>query len=186
MLFYHGTTLRSAKNILNHGFKDVGTVWNCSTPNCVYIVAADNTNRNSDDAIRFAIEAAQLASAIKNVNDTDIAVFEFDVPDEIIENDILPDISCPNMNGCYTITTNILNNYIATNNIKMRIKRIKNAYIPYLRPFYLMDINTEYIPDCDMVFLEAVKTIKSSNHFDWFYDIAFNIDTNLDNHQELI
>ena len=175
MRYYHGTDYESGISILRHGFHSQNRIWNCSNPNHTYLVR-DNGDENDNDDISFAINAAQMAAAHKNSNNTNLIIFAFDFDDEADEY-IMPDMSCPNMDSynCYQIESEDLNKLIKSNNIKVQIRFVEMGYIPYLRAFYLASPCEDYYTiDYDDLLYDVVMRIKRmSMRTDtcWFYDM---------------
>ena len=89
MVLYHGTDYESGKNIIKKGFGRglFETVWDCSDPCKTYLI---DKNAKEEDGLRFAFEAAQIASAVKDSKETSIIIFEL----EIDEDDLYDDSSC--------------------------------------------------------------------------------------------
>ena len=145
MIYYHGTSLQAANSILKTGFNNVTTIWSCSVPTNTYLIQADSDYYDKNEALMFAIEAGQIASAMTDTHDTDIVVFEFEMSDETADDNLLPDTSCEGSDGCWCIPDKTLNKLIQIGAVKMRTKCLKNMYIPYLRAFYLANLSKTYL-----------------------------------------
>lgn len=171
MLFYHGTSLESAKNIMKCGFCNIVKTWQCSQSDKLYTVAADDKFYDNNEAVLLALEAGQIAAAVQGSNETSVAVFEFDIADDIAEDYFLPDVSCENMDGCWCIDTDTLNKLIKEHKINMRVKVLQDAYTPYLRIMYLAYLENTYIIYKDDKLEEACRRIRESNiDTEWLYD----------------
>lgn len=168
MLFLHGTTISAACSIIKNGFQNVDTIWTCSDARYTYMVEIGNIY-DEMEAVRFACEAAQIAAAKLNVYDTEIVIFGFDFPSDIAGKYLMPDISCANMDGCWCIENNTINKLIQNGEISYSAKIVQNAYIPYLRPFYLMHISQDFI-DLDKDLKNIYDYLKNANISD-IYDI---------------
>lgn len=172
MKYYHGTNYEAGINILRHGFAK-NTIWSCSNPSNVYMICEqfendDHLYTEMDDlpALRFAIEAAQIAAAYQDSKCEAIFVFEFDIPDEMT---IEPDSSCENMYDCYEIDCDTLNTRIQTQEITITTYLFHHAYVPYLRIFYLKQVNKNYMQLKDPSLRRAIESIRNVETF-WFYD----------------
>lgn len=163
MLFYHGTSLESAKNIMKYGFCTPRKTWWCSESNKIYIVAADDKIRDCNEAVLFALEEGQIAAAVQGSSETSIAVFEFDIPENIADEELLPDISCENMEGCWCIDADTLNELSKEHKINMRVKILQDAYTPYLRVLYLTHLNPTYVVYEDDKLEQICHYLKNSN-----------------------
>lgn len=171
MLFYHGTSLESAKNIMRYGFCNTIKTWQCSQADKIYMVAADDRFYDCSEAVLFALEAGQIAAAVQGSNETSVAVFEFDISDDIAEDYFLPDVSCESMDGCWCINTDTLNKLIKEHKINMRVKVLQDAYTPYLRIMYLAYLKNTYVIYKDDKLEEACRHIRESNiDTEWLYD----------------
>lgn len=161
-IFLHGTSDENAHNMIksNKLGKNHKTIWTCSNPNLLYMYNADD-----EDAIQLSVESGQIAAAYMNSKSTRIAVISLDIPDNIVNELVNPDCSCENTNGCFQINYNDLNNYIKSNIIKAQINYYDNAYIPYLRPFYLSYLNSRYMTISDPLLKIAIKMLKDNDIF---------------------
>lgn len=174
MKYYHGTSYNSGLQILQNGFESGHKIWSCSDSNKIYLVSEKFDNENiiitdfeQKPAVRFATESAQIAAAHVNQKSEDVIVFEFDVNDDV---NFSPDMSCINMPDCYEVETNVLNQLICNGVIKMTAYKMKKAYTPYLRVFYLYSLDTNYYRPKNKNLKHIINKLKSINHFYWFYD----------------
>ncbi len=149
--FYHGTTMECARSILKKGFNsETDTVWSCSDCDKLYVRDLNSNNWNDEDeCIYFTIESGQIAAAYLNSLETSIAVFKFMVDDDVAEQFFEEDYSCENMDGCYQIEKVDLDKLIEQGAITCELYEAKDAYIPYLRPFYL-----RFIADSPYMYIE--------------------------------
>ena len=174
MLFLHGTTASAARSIVETGFQAVDTVWTCSDPRNTYIVEV-GTKYDEREAVCFACDNARIAAAKLGVQDTDIVIFGFDFPSDIADENLLPDISCANMDDCWSIDNDTLNSLIQSGKVSCTAKVIKNAYIPYLRPFYLTQ-DTRSLMTLDKELEYVCGCLENKGAIDMFYDMMFFID----------
>lgn len=174
MFLLHGTTIAAACNIIIDGFQTVDTISTCSDPCSTYMVEVGNKYTEAE-AISFACEMAQIASAKLGVYDTDIAIFGFNIPDEITDIYLLPDISCKNMDDCWCIDNERLNELILNGSISCSPKVIPDAYIPYLRPFYLIHTAYQTLMSLDKTLKNVCDNLQRTDNMD-LYDIIFPAD----------
>ena len=176
MRYFHGTDRASYDNIMKHGFfTDKKTIWKCSDSDNIYLVSEDYDRDYYDGtlenlpAVRFAVEAGQIAAANANSQSTDVFVFEFDIDGNI---ELLSDSSCPNMDDCYEIGIEDLNKLISDNKVKIKIHCMHDAYEPNLRLFYLIGVfeNTYYQCEDGRLLQVMQRFEKSVNDSCWFYD----------------
>ena len=179
MRYYHGTDYASGLNIIENGFSDADTVWTCSDDSVTYLVSEnydggpyyeDNYEPKNVPAFGFATGAAQIAAANCNQLTDKVIVFEFEIPDDI---ELHEDSSCENMYHCYQIDNDTLNEYIRTNKIKMTTYILHKAYVPYLRVFYLKDINLNYYHTCESDLMDILNDLAKVEAY-WFYDNYLN------------
>lgn len=159
--YMHGTDYESAMNILKNGLSSAKeTVWTCSNPRMIYCRDAED-----EDAQWLSIESGQIASAYKDLKVTEVCILRILIPDNIAEEIVEDDNSVPDkrMYGCYQIDIDVLNDYIRNGDVKLYVDIYSNAYVPYLRPFYLAYLNTEIIQFNDKLLTQAIEVIKSSN-----------------------
>lgn len=175
MILLHGTTYDAFQKIILNGFKDADPVWICSNPNKTYLVAVGD-HYQTDEAVRIAYEAGQIAAAKSNTHCEDIVVFIFDFPDDIADKELYNDISCENTEGFYEINNDTLNKLIDAGKISYDTKTIEHAYIPWLRPFYLAYLNRENI-ELDDKLTSVCEKIRSSGIE--MYDEIFDDTTDL-------
>ena len=156
--YIHGTSYESAMNILQNGFQDVEQkIWDCSGYGYMYFRDAD-----SEEAQFMAISNGQIAAAYTNSKETYIAVIVLEMSDELSDEIFEEDLSCENMYDCYQVEINTLNKFIASGDIKAKIQFFDEAYIPYLRPFYLNHI-TNHMKISDKLLQDAIAVINRSD-----------------------
>lgn len=180
---YHGTSIESARNIVKNGFDNpVETIWNCSDPDVLYVrnseeFAYDDYESPETEAIRECIYSGQIAAAMADSKETKIAVLEFLVPDEIFESEFEKDYSCENMDGCYEIPKDVLQELIDNGTIKMNILVSDDAYIPYLRIFYLSSLVGNRNMDFYDETLENVckEIAKQGMYLDEIYEFSYPV-----------
>lgn len=144
MRYFHGTDYESGMQILKQkSFSHTSTIWACSDSRQLYIVSEKYDN-DIERAINFAIEAAQIAAAHKGSNNTSVIVFEFDIPDNFLNDRLYEDGSSENMIDCYEYDTENLDADIKSGAVKMTCWRFEDAYEPYIRPFYLANLSQSY------------------------------------------
>lgn len=172
MKFYHGTSYESGMNIIkSKSFGHIDTVWTCSDNDMTYCVS-EEYDGSREAAIRTAVEAGQIAAAHINSKFTDIILFEFDTDDDT-EN-FLPDVSCENTDYFYQIDNDILNDMIASGEVKMKIYRVRNAYEPYMRAFYVASLySNRYYRFDDKRLEKACRCLQTADTC-WFFDDYIN------------
>lgn len=181
--YIHGTSYESAMNILQNGFMDAAKIWDCSMPGIMYFrelpsETEDNYEDSRSDAYFTAITNGQVAAAYNDSHDTRIGVVVLTMSDELADDIVECDISCENANDCYQIDIDELNKYVNSGNITAKIEIYANAYIPYIRPFYLLDSNSnKYMSIPDKNLKNVIDILNSQN--------ANIIDIILDNMGEL-
>lgn len=131
MKFYHGTDLASGLEIMKNGFHPQNQVFNCSDEEMVYMAGEnmnywDNESTQFEElqAVEFAVEAAQIASADKNSMERDVIVFEIEMDESLVE----PDDSCDGMSDCYQIEATALNQYLLNGKAKLKAFRFYRQY----------------------------------------------------------
>lgn len=159
MVFLHGTDYDSAMNIINNGLSNEhDTAWDCSRSDMIYC-----RKKSEEDSEFLSISSGQLAAAYKNSISTKIGILSIDIPDEIVDEIVEDDDSCDGTYGCYQILIDdILNNI---DKIKLSMNIYGDAYVPYLRPFYLTSISHEYITIEDQLLNAAIRIIEDSSVF---------------------
>ncbi len=166
--FYHGTTVESAMQILKNGFAGVidSTIWNVSDADKLYMRELNCDEDGYDESLRYCIENAQIAAAIRNSMDSRIAVIKFIVDDKaIIQFDEMfeSDDSCDNMEDCFQVDKVLLQECIDNGTIKASIDVYDDAYVPYLRVFYLAGLEMSYLDIEDNLLIKAIEIAKNSN-----------------------
>lgn len=175
MKYYHGTDMESGLNIIKSGkFGADATVWNCTSNTTTYVVSEEYDD-DPDCAIRFAVEAGQIAAADKDSKSVNIMIFEF----ESSPDNFLPDCSCENMYDCYEIENDDLNKLIENGEIKMRVLIAEDAYEPYMRIFYLKNlVSNSYYDFADKRLEEVCKNIEKWDSI-FFIDEFLGVYSNL-------
>lgn len=161
--FLHGTTYENAMTIINNqkfNNNDIETVWTCSNPDLLYLRDAD-----TDEATWQTVESAQLAAAYLNSQSQQIAIIQLKMSDELADEIIENDMSCPDTDGCFQLDKEELDFHIANGNIQCQVLFYNNAYIPYLRPFYLTSICTKYMSFKDKTLEYAIQILNKNSIF---------------------
>ena len=134
MKYYHGTNYSAAMSIIQNGFKESDTIWNCSYPDYTYLypVNYDNFDETTDDplespAFQNAIESGQIAAATVNDLCPVVVVFELDIPDDA---EIYEDTSCENSTDTYEMENCELNAGIKNGSIKGRSGQRLQSKLP--------------------------------------------------------
>lgn len=147
MKYYHGTNYSAAMSIIQNGFKESDTIWNCSYPDRTYLypVNYDGFDETTNDplespAFQTAIESGQIAAATVNDLCPVVVVFELDIPDDA---EIYEDTSYENATDTYEMENCELNAGIKDGSIKGRVYAVDNGYNPNFRPFYLASLYTD-------------------------------------------
>lgn len=154
--YYHGTSVESANKILKEGFKNHDKNWVCSFDNNVYAWCTGDDYESN----QLAIGNAQIAAAIQGSTENKVAVISFELDDSF---DALPDISCSNMDGAYSIPVNQLKD------IDLNVEYF--PYNLYFRVFYLMGTNLDLLNCSD----ELKNNIKFLNKIDGANDVLLNL-----------
>ena len=167
--YIHGTSYENALDIFKNGFKSENKdmIWECSNSNMLYVRNRKDEYEDEDNLF-LAIEAGQIAAAKLNSFSTKIGIIEIEMSDEISENCVSDDTSCENMYGCFEINIDELNKYIKKGEASAVIYVYENAYIPYLRPFYLTGVKLSYMNIKDALLLNAIDVINSSKECLYF------------------
>lgn len=187
-IFIHGTSAENARHILGNPSvgkfstfageldKDFTTIWNCSDDNMIYVRDVD-AREFDGDALRYAIESGQIAAAKQHSLSKDIAVFIFKIEDEELAEKLFEeDHSCQNMDGCYQINRDDLQNAIVAGKINCTVRFYHDCFKPYLAPFYLtFAASSDYFEFDDPDFEEAVKAIAKADCYvdavwEWYED----------------
>lgn len=167
MIFIHGTDYDSAMSIVKDGLiNGHDTIWTCSRDDMIY---CRKQYDDEEDNTFYCIESGQIAAAYKNSMSTKIGILLIDIPDELVEEIVEEDNSCENMYGCYQILiSDILDN---KDKIKLSMNIHKDAYVPYLRPFYLSNACENYMTIDDQLLQRAIDIIHDSAAYieDIFY-----------------
>lgn len=157
--FMHGTDYESALDIVKNGFRsNKSTVWTCSNADMLYVRDADN-----EDTEYLTIEAGQIAAAYRGSNSTRIGVIAIEMSDELADEIVEDDNSCENTEGCYQILIDDLMTYLKTGDIKVTIEVYDDAYVPYMRAFYLSNLNSEYLQIKDNLLLQAMRVLSNNS-----------------------
>lgn len=173
--FYHGTSYENALNIIKNGFggktAPEKTIWNCSNNSRTYLAESDEF----EEGFELAISAAKTAAAYYDSKSTKIAVFEFQIPEEVVEEYLLPDRSCPNMDDCYTIENEDLNELINLHRIGMKVRWYEDSYQPFLRAFYLSGLCKDYfnLEMLEPALIDCIDVIENSDVMDKLGDYLF-------------
>ena len=163
MKLYHGTSYLAFLSIMKKGFDSVKTIWTVSDSRLTYL-AADN-EYDEQAGFEFAHNAAIIAAAMINQMDDRLVVFEFDFPDQVMDDYVTEDSSCENMYDCYEINSEDLNELIRSGQVSVTIHVLQNAYNPNLRIFCI-PISNEYLsPLNDPVLERAVRVLNDTEIF---------------------
>ena len=175
--YYHGTTVEAAKSIISNGFDGAtDTVWNCSNSDLLYV--RDKELFEEDEAKYLCVESGQIAAAVTDSKETSIIVFEFLVPDEVAEKYFEEDDSCENMDGCFQIDRDELTSLVERGTIQVRVYEAKDAYIPYLRVFYISGlISNRNMTINDDLLYRACETVAKSDACAYLYEDLFGFNS---------
>jgi len=156
--FLHGTSFESGINILEHGLvSNKETVWNCSDPGMIY--CRDIDDQGYDETLSLSIESGQCTAAYQDSKSTQIAIVRIEMSEDTAEEIVEEDISCPNMYECYQIDIDSLNELIAAGEARLYVDFYEDAYIPYLRLFYIRWTEEEFMSFDDPVLTRAKKLV---------------------------
>ena len=78
------------------------------------------------------------------------------------------------MTDCYQIDSAYLNKLIESGAVTMKAYEVKDAYIPYLRIFYLPYKNM-FMEYSDKTLAKAVKVVHESENYEIIDDLFYNI-----------
>lgn len=171
MKFFHGTDEASAQRIIKNGFADrpQETLWTCSNNEKLYVVSSKH-----DDAIRLALNAGQIAAAIKNQQTKKIYIFEFKITDPAISDEFLEeDDSCRNMYHCFTFDSSDLDELIAKGWVQMKYYEF-DAYLPMFRPFYVCHLDEKLMELKDEELCKAAKIASSIDCYGVFFEEVYD------------
>lgn len=158
-VLFHGTSMESARRIKKRGFDAKDTIWSDSFGDRTYMVPLEydiGTDETIDQditctpAFYFAVEAGQCAAAYGNSKCTDVCVFMFAFDKKKIDETIWPDRSSNSMDLSFKeILDPDLNRLLRTKEADCWLIRVRNAYCPLFRPFYIpyMENNLTKLPD---------------------------------------
>lgn len=159
--YLHGTDYESAMSIVANGLTtDKKTIWTCSRKDMLYVRDSDN-----EDAEFLTVESGQIAAAYKDSKSTNIGIVEITMSDELADELVEDDNSCEYTDGCYQIDIDTLNEYIQNGMISIRIVIRKDAYIPYLRAFYMSHLSLDYMQIDDSTLMYAIEIIAQNGIF---------------------
>lgn len=170
---FHGTDYESAVDILQNGLReDVDTVWTCSRDDMLYMRKTDEYEDDPYEIEYLSIVSGQIAAAYKGRNDTRIAILVLEMPDDLAEkiveiDDSIDTCTCDNIvrERTYQALKCDINDGIKNGQIKASINVYDNAYVPYLRPFYLVSLSHEYMVIEDQKLEDAMNVIRKSDAF---------------------
>lgn len=144
MLVYHGTTVENALSIKNRIQKPShSSVWNVSKKDCMYFWinpeqddTLSDTDRQNQCLIR-ALEAGQIAAAVKRTMESDLAIITYDIDPE--EANDFPDLSCAHMDGALEIP------FAYIDFSKLNFYKVTDVMIPELSLFYLLNLDEKML-----------------------------------------
>ena len=181
MKFYHGTSIENFLKIVHDGgFDSKVSNWLVSDSTRVYMASvgqdywdysdkerqeyAEDFEDKLREAFETAIGNAQIAAAVVGSVYNSVAVMEYVVDDDSVEN----------ARGCYEIVESDLNKLIIDGTIKVYTHQLLGAYKPYARVFYLpvenRFFNESEVPDDVMKLAWLVKDLFPDDLFDYEED----------------
>jgi len=187
MKFYHGTAYENAMKIKEKGsfLGEVKTIWDVSDEDMLYMRKGEDfsSNYDSDDEDEYevlieTVESAQIAAALTNSKESCICYFEFDIPEDIVEEYVDEDDSCENMHGCYQISRKVLDQGIRSGKINTKLYKVCNTYNPNLRIFYLAGLYNRknasaFLQIEDELLEQALDAISGTEYFiDCMYEFC--------------
>lgn len=160
--FLHGTSYESAMNIVRNGLRtEKSKVWTCSSTDFIYVRDAEE-----EDSEFLTVESGQIAAAYADSKSTNIGIIEITIrDDELADSIVEDDNSCDGTDRCYQIDIELLNEGIGNGTISVKAIIRKDAYIPYLRVFYLANLNREYIQINDATLSYAMDVVSNNSIF---------------------
>ena len=180
MKFYHGTSIEGLEGIVHDGgFDSKVSNWLVSDSTRVYMASVGQDYWDFEDELREAFETAignaQIAAAVVGSVYNSVAVFEFEIPDNIVMEYVVDDDSVENARGCYEIVESDLNKLIIDGTIKVYTHQLLGAYKPYARVYYLpvenRFFNESEVPDDVMKLAWLVKDLFPDDLFDYEEDV---------------
>lgn len=144
MKFYHGTSIENFLKIVHDGgFDSKVSNWLVSDSIRVYMASvgqdywdysdkerqeyAEDFEDELREAFETAIGNAQIAAAVVGSVYNSVAVFEFEIPDNIVMEYVVDDDSVENARGCYEIVESDLNKLIIDGTIKVYTHQLLGA-----------------------------------------------------------
>lgn len=182
--FYHGTTLDNAINIIDKGFlQEKNRVWSLSEFNSVYawtqapglpeLKGADYDLENWINPFQLAIESASACAAIHNYLGKDLAVIEIEIDESEID-EIMEDESNPSkLEQAF-----VFSQQHAFNSI-VKVHKVKNAYRPDLRFFYMHKGCKDYglLDEQDLDTLNLFLDLDHSSIHDYIADLFMDCES---------
>lgn len=176
--YIHGTTEANAMHIVSRKrFDTHDTVWLCSDREMLYVrdigeEDADmplSRNESKDECM----ENAQIAAAFWGSKSDKLALIHIEMEDEDARLIVHKDISHPNARGSYQIEKEKLNGMIEKGRVRIKAVIYKDAYIPYLRPFYLMGVDDGMMEIEDSLLVYVINQLNKEevylNNIIWDY-----------------
>ena len=159
--YLHGTDYESAMSIVANGLTtEKKTVWTCSRKDMLYV-----RDSEKEEAEFLTVESGQIAAAYKDSKSTNIGLVKITMSDELADELVEDDNSCEGTDGCYQIDIDALNEYVQKGAISITVVIRKDAYIPYLRAFYLSHLSLDYMQIDDSTLMYAIKIIAQNGIF---------------------
>ncbi len=179
--FIHGTSYESIENIRLYGFKinPFDRTWNVSDDRMLYLreLTTEDPYEDPEEALRYCIENGQITAAFQGSLSTTIGIIRLDIDDTkiCIDDYIEPDDSCEGMDDCFQIQIEDLVNLIGAGVITVHLQYHENSFIPYLRPFYLKGLRTEYLNDIeDHTLAYTIDILKDNDcYIDEMFDCEY-------------
>lgn len=158
--FVHGTSYESAMDIIKNGFKeDKPTIWTCSRKDMLYLREESGEDKETE---WMTIETGQIAAAYNNSKDTRIAIIRFEMSDELASKIIEDDNSC-DISYSYQVLISNLNEGLKKHTITATVDIYADAYVPYMRPFYLANLDKTYLQIKDKLLEKATQIAKDAS-----------------------
>lgn len=155
-IFYHGTSIENAEQILLSGFGGGDrTVWYPSNRDYVY-VREELPPEAGEDTYSLTVHSAFTTAAVLNSQQNSVAIFRLEIPDNL-EEIVEPDDSIEFDENSYQIEAKQLNALISSGKVKLDC-RILEGYMPELRSFVLAYSNLPQINLADDIKKE-IRTV---------------------------
>jgi hypothetical protein len=165
--YIHGTSYESGMDMIINGINpEPDRIWECSNANYMYFREKPDSDEDEDShEVEYeCLCNGQIAAAYTDSKETYIAMLVLEMSDELADEIVEEDNSCENMYNCWQIDICDIKEGIDNGTIKAKVCMYANAYVPYLRPFYLSNIE-KHMEIKDRLLNDAIRVIRNSDAF---------------------